>query len=44
MGGASRDDVSSRAAVAKLTRKPRENLDPFCVAHFVDFPHCLSSF
>lgn len=24
-------------AVAKLT-KPRENLDSFCVAHFVDFP------
>lgn len=34
----SRDDVASRAAVAKLTRKPRENLDSFSVAHFVTLP------
>lgn len=37
-GRASRDDVDSRAAVAKLTRKPRENLGSFCVACFVAFP------
>lgn len=42
-GRASRDDVDSRAAVAKLTRKPRENLGSFCVACFVAFPTLPSS-
>lgn len=42
-GRASRDDVDSRAAVAKLTRKPRETLDSFCVARFVAFPTLPSS-
>ena len=42
-GRASRDDVDSRAAVAKLTRKPRETLDSFCVARFVAFPPLPSS-
>lgn len=32
----SRDDVDSRAAVAKLT-KPRENLNSFCVTYFAAF-------